>query len=894
MAWSFRAARLAEASGAEAVAHCSLLFSGAGGGSPPPDPGTLLQTRTLVNPAGSATATNSLTDSFQLRFKKGDVPTGDWPVLQTSGGTNVPYSYWGKATWSDGSLKVLNVLPRFPDAITGSGTASLKVYNGGSAPASSARTLAELAAANITIEGVGWDSTLSGTWTLDVSTAISDAVETVVIGEGPTCKYWRILGNFKQSGNAHGQLVCHLYVFALTDSSGNLAGFRLMPRNTQPYYNVASPAADRRNFSSLVLKVGGSTVCDPVANSYSAKTFTWVSGTTFRVSGGHGFRNSTPVQASNSGGSLPGGLSAATTYFVNPINSTDLQLRDVPTEFGSSITGTSAGTGTHTLTPGNMVSAFGTAWIATTEGKYVYVQGGGSIAADPGIRCQMDKTYEKTAKVLPPYDQTIGTVPSNSSYPWAPQSIGPLTAFVGGTGEREDIGCIPTPCVRHFYTQAAVDELMVRTIGLSQANVATHFRDNTTKGPVNLGDPGASYTGMPSSLYNTFKFRPSVPVASGFTAPASAGWNQVFSSNTMDHFPHLAVYAYALTGEWQYYDLMVEAANQALMAYDPADRNITVGGTTYYGVGSSGRDTFRAGAWSGLRLVVAAGFAPDTSPDGKGITQYVKDRASSMAACMVAHSNAQSSWWTTNGFWHPPNHSGARSSWQMGYEFQKTCWHAMLLEDTNAIAMMNHFTKWPVYIKATYGNLWILTTYYESSSSTAGAQGTPYITSEALWGAEANNVSGLSWDATTDRITWSSPNWTPANGDKIIFWEGLGASTPGGLTAMTAYYAVQTSGNTQKLSATPGGSALDITNTASLTPDCRNVLVTVANPSASGGISDSVSTASYGSNYCGAMCWAEAEGSVTSGLSAATTELLGRLAAVDYTGDPKYKMARTH
>jgi hypothetical protein len=91
-------------------------------------------------------------------------------------------------------------------------------------------------------------------------------------------------------------------------------------------------------------------------------------------------------------------------------------------------------------------------------------------------------------------------------------------------------------------------------------------------------------------------------------------------------------------------------------------------------------------------------------------------------------------------------------------------------------------------------------TFTIEAKSTAGAPVT----------ANASDVSTDTFtaDSGTDVITFSSYN--PTNGD-TFFLSNSGGTLPGGLTAGTLYYAINSSTNTCELSLTAGGSAVNIT-----------------------------------------------------------------------------------
>lgn len=875
------------------------------GGIPAPGGGSsLVKTVTIENTSGVATAVNSHTPTVGLLFKKGDVPTGTWPILKTAGGTVVPYTYWNRTSWSDGSIKFLGCLPRFPNAISGSSTATMEVWNGGSAQSASTRTLAEVYAANITVVGTGGIDNISGTWTCDLQAA--NIIETVSYGDGPAGRIWRFLVDFKQSGAAHGQLVTYFYLMSLQDAAGNLAGFRVLPRVTQPWYNqttVGVTSKNYRSFTSLTLQYGaGPTVFDPMANSYSAKTFTWANsgqGNNLINCTANDFNSGMAVRLTTTG-TLPTGLSTGTTYWIYPQAGNNTLYFIDGSAAGNINNGvnviavTGAGSGTHTVTPIPYVDHFCTYWCATTSANYVYVQGGGSVAADATLRIKADKTYDHTTRVLPPYDMSIGTVTSNASYNWSPYTVGPLALFIGTTGERDDIGILSAFQARQFYTQAAVDERLVRLIGLAQGHLPGCTRDVTTKGIINLSN--GSYSGMPATGATTMEYRPSNSAVAGFTGPAGpagypgAWWTQCFSSPDTTHQTQFSAYPYIVTGEPQFLDLTLEAATIANLIWPPVDRNFTISATTHYGIGPAGKDTYRAGTWAYRDILWAAVLAPDTNPDGSASTTYLKDLAAAQSTYLVAWNAQNSSWWNTNGFWGPQGNTNGRASWQIGYLGDDVCLQAAALEDANALIMATHLSKWPPHVNSFTGSLFMLTSYYEASSKTAGVGGgSPWIDSDVEWGARPVNVGDFSWASAGNLFTWTTPNFTPTNGDKVIFWN---ATAPSGFSLKTPYYAINVSGNNFQLSASPGGSVIAVGNTSSMS--AQDLWLVTASAPTTGSIGGYITDSSSPANQWGMIRWMIALGITTTGLSACDTAMGVIQSGVSYTANPKYARQVTY
>jgi len=874
----------------------AILFSGtaaAAAGS------TLLKTAQIVNDGGGTAAADSHPPMQGLLFKKGEIPAGTYPILKTAGGTTIPYTYsTDKVSWSDGSLKILPVLTRYPSSITAGATVNVEVWSGGSAQSASGLALSDLYAENFTVVGVGFATSndqLSGTWTCDLQS--SNVVETVVVGDGPAGIIWRILCDFKQSGSAHGQLVTYFYVQGLKGPSG-LAGWRILPRITQPYYNNDTPAKYWRGFSSLTLQYGaGPTTFDPVANSYSAKTFTWSGADDLLNCTAHGYKEGIAGRFTTTG-TLPAGLSLNKTYWLYfPYNSTtQFQVIDHPmTNAGSRVTITDGGSGTHTFTPCNYVCHFGTAWIATTAGRYVYVQGAGSVASEPNLRIVADKTYDRATKILPPYNLSIGTVTSNNSYDWAPQTIGPLYGYIGAAGERDDIGIINAFHARHFFKQSAVDEKLMRVIALSQGNLSLCVRDVTTKGIPNLS-LATSYTGMPAAA-NTFQWNPAGGAANTFTAPTGGTLyaGAVFQGPSMDHNTDHCFYTYIATGERQYLDMVQEMGNGSLATNGTGSKNLTVGATTYYNVSCGGKSGgVRTNSWSGRAMVFAAIVSPDANADGTASSTYFHDLATNegtFLSAWQAEQVAANAWWGTSGFWHPKGTASGRSSWQGGYTWSFLNMFAWAYENADAQALCSHHLKWPCYVSAQSGNLWCLGTYYELNSTTANTLGPPFSNGDSYWGPY-NSAANISWTISGNQFTWTTPKHTPANGDKVIFWC---LQRPGSnFSFMTTYYAVNTSGNNFQLSATLGGSAIVVQSDSDLIAFGNGTgqpvyaqfaaIVIPLNPPSTG----FVSSDDYGANQRANINWSVAGGATATGISAVVTELATRLASYGYTSDPKW------
>jgi hypothetical protein len=210
---------------------------------------SLLFTNQLVKTDTSTVDAGAIPDALGLGFKQGDIPSGTWPQLKTTDGTSIPFTAWGENYWPDGSMRMVKVLPRIPDAITGTtGTAyDVEVWSGGSAPSTTtAMALSDAPDINNVLTGI---TNLSGTWTSSLAQGRTDADKVRILGQGPVGLYAGIGQEFMQSGSNHAHLECEHYVMILQDASGGVYGVRHIGHIMQPHAEVASPTY--REFSAV-------------------------------------------------------------------------------------------------------------------------------------------------------------------------------------------------------------------------------------------------------------------------------------------------------------------------------------------------------------------------------------------------------------------------------------------------------------------------------------------------------------------------------------------------------------------------------------------------------------------------------------------------------------------
>lgn len=166
MAWSFRAARLAESSGADEIAHCSLLFSGAQGGGG----------------GGGATTLTPWTITEQGGGAQSNIPVEIWVPFSSSTGT--------KSILSTDAIQVLDADGVTPLLVQEDNTSSdLAGDIRGKLITAILPALSSTQARQLTVQKVASTSPATGT---DITTAEviaaagSDVVATMVHGNGTT------------------------------------------------------------------------------------------------------------------------------------------------------------------------------------------------------------------------------------------------------------------------------------------------------------------------------------------------------------------------------------------------------------------------------------------------------------------------------------------------------------------------------------------------------------------------------------------------------------------------------------------------------------------------------------------------------------------------------------
>lgn len=799
-----------------------------------PSGGTTLTTITLANTSGTEQAAGFVSPMFGLPLKQGDVPAGQYPAFFLSDNTPVPATIHSVTSWPDGSMKWCGVFLRVPTTVTGSGTLAITVKNGGSTPGSSARALSDFTAANLSVELTGVTN-LSGVWTATLNDAITNGTA-VQIADGPAGAIWRVLGDFKQSSAAHGQLVCWHYVAALQNASGGLLGVRYLGRVAQPWADVSTPTPTRRVVNA-VLKAGASTL---------------------RTLQGH---DTTETVGANIG------FGHYTSFFT-----------------------------------------------AGTDGKWDFVQGGGSASADCTVRVVHDKTYVVKSRLVPPYDLTVNPT-SSASVDYYPYGRGLMYRNLGETGERMEIGVIPSWAVRHLLNGSALDERACRINGLVSAGWRCALRRSTTKAVIPCTDPSPSYTGM-GTVQTTWRYFPGVEVV-GVVNPAVDTSLWQFDTEP-SHRGAATFYPYLITGEPQYLDLLTEQAaglvlnvvsgNRTMTGSLPVtastiranddygERDVIINGTNYKGGGYLFiGGLIRVQAWMCRDLADAAGIYPDTCPQGTETRKYLRDIVSAGWTAINAYNAAMGSTWNNSGIYNFDPRTEANGPWCSGYMSNAVCHAVSVLPSAAGNTFRQHLANnWKDIVAS--GDLASAISYLGNTFDETGTRVTSsdqmlfYIPTTLAFSTSTNRFT------VTGTAPYGMASWSPTNGDIFAFAPAPtdqfpDTTKPFSVADNRRMYVVNASGNTGQLSFTPGGAPITVTTSMNY----RGLLARLQNfaPYWSAETNNPANDG-YMANITSAIKHHAAVGD--SGMGPASTKAANLLTAAgtSFVSDPKNALAATY
>lgn len=787
---------------------------------------TLLTTITLHNTSGGTIPAGAVTPMFGHPFKNSDIASGTYPQFRSPNGQNCDFSFLGRRSRNNGSWKWSGFAIRTKEDISAGGMQVISIYNGGSAPSAPSVGISDISARDFKVTLTGLDN-LSGSWVSSLTQGITDNDELLDISGlsnagGNVLKFFRVRQQFMQSAANHGQLESYHYVAVLQDASNGVGGFRWLPRVVQPWYDVDSPTKNKRDFN-WTLADGGSTIA--TMSPGAACQFTWDSGSNFLSSNN---TLSTGVAGRlTTTGTLPTGLSTGTTYYISPDpgSGVDNRLYFCPTALDAVVydhktTVSGAGSGIHTFTPHTEIVHFASVFGATADGKYQFIQGGGSFTADAPIHIEFDKAYWKATEMLPTYMLSVEPDP-NPTQTYTPNTRAQLRAVFNATGPDQQIGPQPVWVARAFMNQTEADLNGVRVNGLCYGNIALCVKNSSTGTmPVVTATSGTPFTGMGTA---SATFRWSTANSNGFTAPSGDNAGIYLATDGSHWGGGAAYYAYLATGEPQYFDLQAETANYLTFCRQetlPTSTNVNDGtpgprnnatlgiyGFTQGETGGGDRDD----AWSFLMGCLASGIRPDVTWEKAALGSYLDSLVQSNLDFFDAFNALQDSFWNDNGwFWFfdaypllPP--------WMYFYKYFSWCFADGVLEGACS-SQLTHLSK---FVESVHANVDIfhMTGYRCLCWESAGTM----VTSMDQMFFSPGGGTQWSFDSGTDLLTYIifGNKATYTLNDKFM----CQFSSPGAwLPPFTEYNVVTLtdpgtgSDKTFKISATPSpGSPVNIT-----------------------------------------------------------------------------------
>lgn len=229
-------------------------------------------------------------------------------------------------------------------------------------------------------------------------------------------------------------------------------------------------------------------------------------------------------------------------------------------------------------------------------------------ATEPSFNVNLNGAYLISTKAVSNYDQTalpkeslladLGNQVSAANT--GPMTIGPVTAAMGTTGGRPDIGPLPTWSVAYLLSgdKRARDAMMAAADGAGSWSI--HYRDETTGYPVRTDNDVNKNISTHGNMANTG------PLPVPRCAPSDNTWCQTPYANDTAHQPSLVYLPYLVTGDYYYLEEL-----QFWAASNPLE---TAPGYNGYGQGLVRWQQLRGQAWSMRTLGHVSYITPDAHP----------------------------------------------------------------------------------------------------------------------------------------------------------------------------------------------------------------------------------------------------------------------------------------
>ena len=729
-------------------------------GTPAPIGGTVTTMR-LTNPTATPQAPGFVSKMVGLPFKQGDMPAGDWPLLEVSG-VACPATNWNATTWPDGSLKWVGCMARIPVAVPANSSVDVLVKRGGTRNATPSRTTADLTAADIKAVFQGTRA-LTGEWTASVNDGITTG-PVVLLGNGPAGALWRIGSEFRDSSNAaHGQLYQHHFVAALTNSSGGFAGLRYLGRPMQNWADVVTPIPTCREMTGE-LRSGATQI----------RAFTGV----------------TPTVR----GAIPSAGVLGPTISMPHYSSWF----------------TASGGGEYDFLPGTQASECAVYW--KHEPAYL---------ATCGVFPRMDVTFQDTVNVTP--------------LDYVPYGKGNFESYeIGGASRQSEIGAMNQFAALHMINQSDEALRAVRINGLILGGIGVGLLDHVNQSVLPCVDYGENYSNM-RATNASLRLNQSNELLGNTPTVVISDKTAMWRGADITHRPGTCWYPYLVTGEPQYLDMVVESAAHSIITMasgtgvlstdfpvltvtttgGSTQRNIVLNDVTYSGAGWYARTELpRMFAWAIREMGHAAAFYPDVCPRGTGTKRYfsqIVDKNMELARAYREHQTA-----VGNVNYVPQGHHfyyiTLGSGFALPHLHQVICHLSSIYPTADTISFRQHLSRfWNALSKDI--DIACISAYTYIVGNAAGR-----TTDLALTTFTANSEGHMdcSFDMGTSRVTViGTTPWIPTTGDKFQFrGQDIATTTfkPFATDGNDPFYAVNVSGLSFQLAATPDGEPIPFTS----------------------------------------------------------------------------------
>jgi hypothetical protein len=769
---------------ARAAGRSRLVYRGAAASLPVDGLGTLK----LVNDSRArATIPGTPTDIFGWVFAPGQINPGEVPVFR-AGGVVQRFSANpanARRYWPDGSLMFCAFMLRPSFSVQPGGSHAVEISKTtGIWPAGGARSIAEIYHQNFAVNCppsglAGVDPTVPyGAWLTSANARNIVQTRHWLTGDAGEC--WGFTVNMSQTPGAapHGQLVCNVYMVAVSGPDGNLGGFRFWADLRQPYFTVDSVPKQIRLFAPP----NPATPTAGVNYSINGKAFAppnWRFPSQFTLTSVNTKPTPIDVWPGRSGyyGQLSG--SNGSTYFGCPGN---FQIMPVLVSestvpgWGNGIswlaTGGSGqhaqlfwgsaggggqlidpkGPGSATLSAAFWLQPFCRMSIGGADGEYIFFRGSGSIATDTPLRSSVvDQLHWARSKVIPPWNTNLkgsvfgGSIPDLPwNYPYNPYSQGALPQSLSAAGNGGYLNSIDNNDIREFYngTSGAYRQMIAKAMSVGKQcydivddkfpNAPVNFSNNLYPG---VGAPATYLQGGASGFAPAWYFGPNHKVPQGPHFEVIG-----FDESTGDHAPNYVGMAYLRTGRLE---LLDRAMSQVNIIMANSGRNSTVAGYQSYGTVTAAPGQMRD--WSVRNLTFAAIIVPNdpsglNNPgniafDGSQIGPYLTDLSEANFKMILDVQKdaaglygAAHHYFAQRTLWVPvtPNGSGHAffsriSEWEAAFYAEAACWGAAS-GGANAIAALKMFAARWNYVRSKYGfwNLYNIVCDYGLGSDQSG------------------------------------------------------------------------------------------------------------------------------------------------------------------------------